>query len=147
MRMCLLCFPEKSALSDVVESFNRMLQKHREDVQVCNAKIRDLNEEMVAAIEDDEDISEITRRLVQQATIAAEHRKCIKKIEQNETKHAVKHCSQRVTYVIQRYVEEGDHTSANLGLADATKRLKAYGNGNSWCSIQAPDATLIDVWR
>ena len=85
---------------------------------------------MVAAIADDEDITEITRQLVQQATNAAEHRKCIKQIEQNETKHAVKHCRQRVTYVIQRHVEEGDHTSANLGLADAKKRLEALRRAN-----------------
>ena len=84
-----------------------------------------LRQGMVRAIQHGEDITEITRQLVQQATILAEHRKYIKKIEQNETKRAVKYCKQRVSYVIQRYVEEGDHKCANLGLVDAKQRLEA----------------------
>jgi hypothetical protein len=37
----------------------------------------------------------------------------------------VKFCKQRVSWVLQRYVEEGDHKCANLGLVDAKQRLEA----------------------
>ena len=116
---------EKRGLTEAVGSFDHILHKRREDIEVCKATINDLRDEMATAIEDEEDSTEINRQLVQQVRILAEHRKYIKKIEQNETKRAVKYCKQRVSYVIQRYIEEGDHKCANLGLVDAKQRLEA----------------------
>ena len=111
-------------LTEAVGSFNHILFKRREDVKICNATIDELKEEMVEAVSNGEDVTELTKQLIQQVTIAAEHRKYIRKIEQNETKHAVKHCKQRVSYVIQRYIEQGDHGCANLGLVDAEQSEK-----------------------
>jgi hypothetical protein len=117
--------PEKRVLTEAVGSFNHVLYKRREDIEVCNAKISALKEEMIRAIRNGEDIAEITRQHVQQVTILAEHQNHIEKIERNETKRSVKYCKQRVSWVLQRYIEEGDHKCANLGLVDAKQRLEA----------------------
>ncbi len=112
-------------LTEAVGSFNHELYERRKDLKACDVKIDILKEKMIEAIENGDDVTELNKELMFQLTIAAEHRKHIKKIEQSETKRAVKYCKQRVSYVIQRYIEEGDHKCANLGLVDAKQRLEA----------------------
>jgi len=125
IRWLILLLLEKRMLTEAHDTFNHVLPKRREDIELCNAKMESLKQDMVRALKNGVDVAEITRQLVQQASIAAEHEKYIEKIEQNETKRAVKFCKQRVSYVIQRYIEEGDHKCANLGLVDAKQRLEA----------------------
>ena len=112
-------------LIDAFDCFNHTLRKRREDLAISESFMIELNKKIICAIQNGEDITEINRQLVQQASIAAEHKKHIENIEQNQTKRTVKYCKQRVSYVIHRYIEEGDHKCANLGLVDAKQRLEA----------------------
>ena len=61
--------PEKRMLTEAVGSFNHVLHKRREDIEVCKARINDLRDQMVRAVQNGEDITEINKQLVQQVTI------------------------------------------------------------------------------
>ncbi len=111
-------------MKDVVGEFNHELEKCKQDLEATKKEIRRLNQAIIEAIEVGDDIESLQKEQVRQMTIAAEHNKHIKKIDTDERKISIKHCLQRRTYVVQAFDEEAGQVCDNVGLVDATERLK-----------------------
>ena len=108
------------------ESFKHVISNREADIEKCMTKVRDLNEQMVEALKDGENVSELQNEVVLQLSIAANHRKVIESIHADKEKKTVRYHDERDVWVIYHYVERTNLKSALMGLNDVKKKLGRF---------------------
>ncbi len=131
----------KNATSD----FGNELEKRNQDLKATRKEIKRLNDAVDEAIAAGDDTDSLDKELMRQWTIAVEHNKHINKIDTDERKIAIKHCLHRRTYVIQTFDEEAGQVCDNVGLMDATERLKKLERSPLSVDM-SPAVFREDVW-